>query len=61
MRYFTFYLFSLQGDYDPDTCLKGYLVHFRDLQRHSLAALNGSGIHTPEELDRRIAGALFDC
>ena len=45
---------STIGDYDQDTCQKGYLIPFRELRKQSMAAAgNGSNL-TPEEMDRRI-------
>jgi len=56
LRFDKFYIYYLKGDYNPIDCPKGYLVPFRDLQLHSLEALNESGIQSLEELDSKITG-----
>lgn len=46
---------STIGDYDQDTCQKGYLVPFRELRKQSVAAAGSTSNLAPEEMDRRIA------
>ena len=49
---------STIGDYDLDSCSKGYLTPFRELRKQSMAAAGSAGNSSnlsPEEMDRRIA------